>query len=543
MSCTSRGILLCGLVALASPPVALAQSVFGIGGGYQIMGDVESEPVAALVFQFGFGQSIFLGYGVNAIIAKESIRADSLGPAFRELGHGPLADFYPVELPGGWSPHIQAGYQWNRTRLNVDESLRSWSSLVGGIGLRRGAADFVIRGTFPRVDDRPNFFTFELHLGCRCGVGGPERLVTMVEVTSVPTITAVGEIVRVTAALRDIDGQDVRDAAVTWFSRNPAVASVDDTGVIAATGNGTTQIVAAVGNVSGETTVTVAQRPVAISVHPLEATLTAIAETVALEATVHDRNGEPIPGVGVSWVGGDPSVASVDPTGLVTARGTGTVQITARLGDVSAPITVTVQQQPTAIEIPTDQPTLEAVGETIQLSANVRDPSGAVIVDALVEWSSASPEVVSVDANGLALARGSGIAQITATAGEVSGLVAVTVEQRPATIEVTPTDPVLPLGGELNLIATVRDRNGGIIEDAPVRWLTSAPEVATVSLSGLLAGHARGVANITAVSRGVSSSIIATVVELQQTWVEEDPVSNIDDVNRNHPKSRPVIPN
>jgi Bacterial Ig-like domain (group 2)/WD40-like Beta Propeller Repeat len=69
-----------------------------------------------------------------------------------------------------------------------------------------------------------------------------------------------------------------------------------------------------------------------------------------------------------------------------------------------------------------------AVGETIQLTAVVRDGDGRVMTGTQIEWSSADPEVASVTSAGLAKALAPGEAAISASAGGRTGSLALRVE-------------------------------------------------------------------------------------------------------------------
>ena len=60
-----------------------------------------------------------------------------------------------------------------------------------------------------------------------------------------------------------------------------------------------------------------------------------LGETVQLVATVQDQNGQTMSGATVTWSSGDPSVATVDTAGLVTAAENGTTTVTASASSAS----------------------------------------------------------------------------------------------------------------------------------------------------------------------------------------------------------------
>ena len=90
---------------------------------------------------------------------------------------------------------------------------------------------------------------------------------------------------------------------------------------------------------------------------------------------------------------------------------------------------ITVSQVPAAIVIAVDPEatTLTEIDQTLQLAAMVTDAKDVAIEDAAVSWSSSNESVATVDGDGLVTAVGNGMADITATAGEVSGMVSISV--------------------------------------------------------------------------------------------------------------------
>lgn len=73
------------------------------------------------------------------------------------------------------------------------------------------------------------------------------------------------------------------------------------------------------------------------------------------------------------------------------------------------------------------------------------------------------------------------------------------------TVEGASEEPI-PIGGTVQLTATLRDAEGGILENRRVTWTSDDEAVATVDGSGLVTAAGRGVTNITATSEGVSGS-------------------------------------
>ena len=172
------------------------------------------------------------------------------------------------------------------------------------------------------------------------------------------TLDAIGQATEVTASVYDQNNVPMTGAVVTWTSGDDAVAKVSATGQVTAVGNGSTTITASSDSASASVNVTVMQSVHGIVMDPQLATLTAVGETVQLTATVLDGNEQPVAGAAVSWNSSDAGVATVDDEGLVTAVNNGGTMITARSGNASASVNVTVMQSAHVIVIEPQMATL-----------------------------------------------------------------------------------------------------------------------------------------------------------------------------------------
>ena len=137
----------------------------------------------------------------------------------------------------------------------------------------------------------------------------------------------------------------------------------------------------------------------------------------------------------ISWSSSNPSVATVDNTGKVTAVVAGTAIITAMANDgsgVSASCVVTVEKKVVAVsKISLSQTAATLIeGEDLTLTAMVTPDDAA---DKSISWSSSNPSVATVDNTGKVTAVVAGTAIITATANDGGGV--------SASCEVTVTKP------------------------------------------------------------------------------------------------------
>ena len=126
---------------------------------------------------------------------------------------------------------------------------------------------------------------------------------------------------------------------------------------------------------------------------------------------------------------------------------------------------------PSDITISPGALTLDAVGESATLIAEVRDRSGGILLDATVSWSSSDPSVASVTASGQVTSRSNGVATVTAAAGNVtSGIsvnvmqVATSLEQASGNLQAGPAGVPLPAP----LVVRASDRLGQPAAGVPI---------------------------------------------------------------------------
>ena len=113
--------------------------------------------------------------------------------------------------------------------------------------------------------------------------------------------------------------------------------------------------------------------PSEIVLDPASLRLTAVGETQQISSTVLDRQGNPLPDVAVSWTSADASVATVSPTGVVTAQGVGSTRLTASAGSVTARADVEV---------------VETFHIEVQFVSSATESQRAAFADAQARWES-----------------------------------------------------------------------------------------------------------------------------------------------------------
>ncbi|MES2179729.1 MAG: Ig-like domain-containing protein [Gemmatimonadota bacterium] len=177
----------------------------------------------------------------------------------------------------------------------------------------------------------------------------------------------------------------------------------------------------------GESPLTVTIAPIAsVAVTP-SAQNVPIGGTQQMTATARDTANAVVSGWPVTWSSSIPAVATVSAAGLVTGIANGSTTITATANGISGSTTVTVSGGIVVGSIAVSLGSNSLTGNnTTTATAEVKNPGGTVI-GAAVTWSSSSPNVARVAADGTVQALGSGTSTITATIGEVSNSATLTV--------------------------------------------------------------------------------------------------------------------
>lgn len=352
------------------------------------------------------------------------------------------------------------------------------------IGIDMPATDGVYDFWFVDYDSNVISQTYTYNVG----EGGPvtPRSISLSPETLSLTI---GDTAELTATVEPADAE----TSLTWTSVAPDVASVNEAGVVTAHQSGQTDIIVVTDNgLSASCQVTVSALVTSIELNPasIEGHLY---DTFSIEATVSPDNAtDPR----LEWSSSNPEIATVTDYGFVNLLAVGDAMITVTALDgsgVTATCNVTVLPiLPEYVDVYPSS--AEGVrGETLQLTANVYPEN---TTDKTVTWSSDSPEVAVVDANGLVEMLTPGEAVVTATVGDVVGECRITVN--PVFVEqilLTPEFVEAVEGTEITLVAEVIPIDA---DNTTLEWSSDNEAVATVSQEGVVNILAPGEAIVTA---------------------------------------------
>lgn len=213
----------------------------------------------------------------------------------------------------------------------------------------------------------------------------------------------------------------------------------------------------------------------------------------------------------VIWSSSDPSLASINQTGLMTSHVDGMVTITTRWGDLSdskdimlssAPLnSITIEGNTTPVSVCTTDHQLTAKGN--YADNTTRDISN------IVTWSSADDTLLEINQNGRFTSLGNGTVNVTATrtsaSDSVSGSTGITIDNDLTSISISATEDEVPVKGTLSFTAT------GTYSDSEsstrnitriATWASDDTDVLSISnetgSKGVATGIAEGTANISA---------------------------------------------
>lgn len=167
-----------------------------------------------------------------------------------------------------------------------------------------------------------------------------------------------------------------------------------------------------------------------ITITPDAATFGAAGSSIQLEALAFDAAGDPVPDAEIVWTTAGSGVVFVEPeTGVLTSIGNGSDRVIASVGEISANIPATVEQDPVSLDHDGSVPVLGRIGARAALLPIAVDSNGArVTVPGSFTYSTSNHKVAGVNEFGVVQANDFGVATITVSMGELQTSLDVTVE-------------------------------------------------------------------------------------------------------------------
>lgn len=312
------------------------------------------------------------------------------------------------------------------------------------------------------------------------------------------------------------NGQAVSPIIVAWSTKDPAVATVDQSGTVqAGQFQGTTYVVARTfTGLADSALITVHAAVDHIVMAP--ASLDVVrGKTGAVTAELRDAGNHLIDDRIATFTSADPSIATVTAFGVVQGVKTGSTTITAAAEGKTASVKVSVVSPVDHIALSPTSLTFKSLNETQTLTASIVPRAGASVDGIALTLTNSAPSVATVDASGHVTSKANGSGMITAIADGITATAAFTVQQTAASIKVSPKiGRVDALGSAQTFTAAVTDALGNSLPSGTVSWSSSNSSIAVVGSDGTAVGWLPGTVTITATAGGLSDNATFVVAQV-----------------------------
>jgi 6-phosphogluconolactonase (cycloisomerase 2 family) len=363
-----------------------------------------------------------------------------------------------------------------------------------------------------------------------CGGGSSATLKSIAVTPANPTITSLTAMQQFTATgtYSDNTTKDLT-SQVTWASQTTTVATITAVGLATPVANGTSNITATLGSVSGSTMLTVTLPTLtSIAVTPGNKSISLnLTQQFTATGTYSDNSTKDLTSQ-VTWASQTTTVATISAAGLATPVGGGNSKITATLGTVSGSTTLTVTVPTlTSIAVTPANPSVVA-GLTQQFTATgTYSDTTTKDLTSQVTWASQTTTFATISTAGLAKGVAIGTSTISATLGSVSGSTLLTVTAavlQSIRISAPPLPVTITIGGTADFTAVGVYSDGSTktlpTSTATLSWSSGTTTTASInSTTGISIGLAVGTSTITATSGALAASTQLTVTAAASRFV------------------------
>ena len=294
------------------------------------------------------------------------------------------------------------------------------------------------------------------------------------------------------------------NAIVTWSSSDTNIASVDENGLVTATGIGTATITANTSTGKTDSVDITVSYGKELSVSEPEITI-GNGKTSPITPVISPANAKDT----FTYTSSNTSVATVDSSGTVTGKSGGTAVITVKsTGGLTAECTVTV----TDISLPS------TATVNINKTAKISPTTKPADVAQKITWSSLDDSIVTVDDNGTITGVSPGTAKIQAVNEQgVTAVCTVTVTGYATDMQLDRTSIYMEKGTTDKLLATLTPENA----TDTVKYTSSSSGVVSVDAEGVLTAKAVGSAQITVTTTGGLTRYCSVVVSEKRIPAED----------------------
>ncbi len=215
------------------------------------------------------------------------------------------------------------------------------------------------------------------------------------------------------ATARDAQGTILTTYPVDWSTDAGTKASLSSNGLLVAFSPGVFTVTATVRGVTGNAAVTIV---IPVTQVVLDNHIVALIpeDTFRLRVALHGPGGVPPTDTAITWSTSNANLATVSPTGLVTAKRGGVAQIRAAAGNHADSALVTIAPSVATITITPDS-VRSLIDTTVLLIPTLLDVVGDTIVPRPLIWNTSNAALTTVSSSGLAHIIGPGQVTITAS--------------------------------------------------------------------------------------------------------------------------------
>lgn len=349
-----------------------------------------------------------------------------------------------------------------------------------------------------------------------------------------------------TGTFTDATTQDL-STEVTWSSSNTGIATISNAdnseGLATAVLAGTAVITATSGAISATTNLNVTDASlVSIAVTPVDpSTALGINRQFTATGTFSDATTQDVT-TSVTWSSSNTDVAEVSNAfgsrGLATPVALGTATITATDPNNAAvagssDLTVTAAILQSLVVTPESSSVAAGTDQAFVATGLFSDGSSSDLTTS-VTWTSSNDATATIGVNtGIATGQVTGAVTITAASGAVSDTATLTVTAATlVSIQVTPTNPSIPLGNTQAFVATGLFTNDSVQDiSEQVTWTSSVSGVATISNAagsrGLATSVTTGSTNITATDPVSGTISDSTGLEVTDAVLESISITGV----------------
>ncbi len=308
--------------------------------------------------------------------------------------------------------------------------------------------------------------------------------------------------------------ENALNKTIVWSSTDASVATVDQNGLVSIKKAGKVSIIATSQDSPAITAVCNITVNIPVTTIALDETSKTmyVGQSQRLTYILLPTNAS---NNSVTWISTNPSVATVDKTGLVSAKSVGTTAIILKTLENGQSVfcNITVKQVATGIKL--DAATLNLKAGESHIFKPTLTPKNST--DTTIIWESSDTRVATVDKDGKVIAKAAGSAIIIARLN--TGAVAyckVNVTLPVSGLILNFTDKSIYVGEKFKLKVSV---NPSTATELGVTWKSSNTSIATITEDGEVTGVAGGTAIITCTTKdgGYSAMCVLTVLEAVST--------------------------